>query len=105
MSKIKLLLDVVEDMCKLADSLRAVAECIQDNSAGDASSASDGRTEQNMVKEPTITEADIRAVLAEKTCEGKTDEARELLGKYGSKRVKDLNPSDYPAFIEEARKL
>lgn len=105
MSKIKLLLDVVDDMHRLADSLRAVADCIQDNSANGASDATEGGVENSESSNPTIEEADIRAVLAEKSCEGKTDEARELLGKYGSKRVKDLNPADYPAFLEEARKL
>ena len=105
MSKIKLFLDVVEDMHRLADSLRAVADCIQDNSPGDALSATECGEEKKECANSTITDADIRAVLAEKSCEGKTDEARALLEKYGSKRVKDLNPADYPAFLEEARKL
>ena len=104
MSKIKLLLDVVDDMHRLADSLHAIAECIQDNSANDSARASEGG-DKNECAKPTITDADIRAVLAEKSCEGKTDAARALLEKYGSKRVKDLQPVDYPVFLEEARKL
>ena len=36
MSKIKLLLDVVQDMRSLADSLQAVADAVADNGAAEA---------------------------------------------------------------------
>lgn len=48
---------------------------------------------------------DIRAVLAEKSHEGKTKEIKELLGKYGVVKLSAVEEKDYPALLAEAKVL
>ena len=98
MSNVKLLLNVVEDMHSLAESLRAVADAIFQNEA---------TTEQvdtvPPIKELTLEE--VRAVLANKSRDGFTDKIRELLQKYGSDRLSRIDPVNYPALLKDAEDL
>lgn len=48
---------------------------------------------------------DIRAVMAQKSQEGKTKEIRELLGKFGAVKLSAVKPEDYPALLQEAKVL
>lgn len=105
MSKMKLLLDVVDDIRRLADSLQTVADSIgRDTPAGD-------QPDQQPVaqpeppKAPAITIDQIRAVLVEKNTQGKTKEVKALLYKYDAGKLSGVKPEDYPALMEEAKKL
>ena len=84
MSKIKLLLDVVQDVRALADSLQSIADSIQGNTAA-----------------PEETSAQS----AEKSGEGKTQAVKALLYKYDAGKLSGVKPEDYAALMEEARKL
>ena len=46
-----------------------------------------------------------RALLAEKSGEGKTKEVKALLNKYDAGKLSGVKPEDYPALMEEARSL
>ena len=48
---------------------------------------------------------DIRAVLAEKSQEGKTKEIKKLLEKYGVTNLSAVEEKDYPALLAEAKVL
>ncbi len=47
----------------------------------------------------------IRALMAQKTQEGKSKEIRELLQKYGAAKLSAVKPEDYPALMQEAQVL
>ena len=48
---------------------------------------------------------DVRAVMAQKTQEGKSKEIKELLQKYGAVKLSGVAPEHYPALLKEARVL
>ena len=126
MSKIKLLLDVVQDMRSLADSLQAVAEAVADSGAAETEltttkepekAGKTGKTAaKNTVKKDTkaakqepeekpLTLEEVRAVLAEKSRSGHTEEVRELLAKHGADKLSEIDPAEYPALLAEAEVL
>lgn len=106
MSKIKLLLDVVEDMRRLADSLSTIADSLQGNTPDpDQEVTSSEEIKPQKHTEPAITIEQVRAVLADKSGEGKTNEVKALLYKYDAGKLSGVKPEDYPALLEEARKL
>ena len=100
MSKVKLLLDVVEDMRSLADSLQSIADSIQGNTA-----APEEASAQPVDNTPQITIDQVRTLLAEKSGEGKTQAVKALLYKYDAGKLSGVKPEDYAALMEEARKL
>ena len=126
MSKIKLLLDVVQDMRSLADSLQAVAEAVAESGAAETEltttkepekAGKTGKTAaKNTVKKDTkaakqepeekpLTLEEVRAVLAEKSRSGHTEEVRELLAKHGADKVSEIDPAEYAALLAEAEVL
>ena len=73
MSKVKLLLDVVEDMRSLADSLQSIADSIQGNTAApEETTAQPDDSTPPKPAAPQITIDQVRTLLAEKSGEGKT---------------------------------
>ena len=126
MGKVKLLLDVIGDLRSLADSLQAVADAVADNGAAEAEltttkepekAAKTGKTAaKNTVKKDTkaakqepeekpLTLEEVRAVLAEKSRSGHTEEVRELLNKHGADKLSEIDPAEYPALLAEAEVL
>lgn len=106
MSKMKLLLDVVDDMRRLADSLQTVADSIAGNTdAGDQQDQQQAAPQPEKAKNPAITIDQVRAVLAEKSGEGKTAEVKALLFKYDAGKLSGVKPKDYAALLEEAQRL
>ena len=45
---------------------------------------------------------DVRAVMAQKTQEGKSQGIKELLQKYGAVKLSAVDPAHYPALLKEA---
>lgn len=105
MSKMKLLLDVVDDMRRLADSLQTVADSIVGNTDADDQPDQQAAPQPEKHKAPVITIDQVRAVLAEKSGQGKTKEVKALLYKYDAGKLSGVKPEDYPALMEEAQKL
>ena len=54
---------------------------------------------------PALTLEDVRAVLADKSRAGHTEEIRELLKKYGASKLSLVNPKHYEALLREAEVL
>ena len=128
MSKIKLLLDVIGDLRSLADSLQAVADAVADSNAAEAEmtttkeleetgkAGKTGKSAKNTAKkdakaaklepeEKPLTLEEVRAVLAEKSRAGHTEEVRELLNKHGADKLSEIDPAEYAALLAEAEVL
>lgn len=105
MSKMKLLLDVVDDMRRLADSLQTVADSIVGNTDADDQPDQQPAPQPEKPKTPVITIDQVRAVLAEKSGQGKTKEVKALLYKYDAGKLSGVKPEAYAALMEEAKKL
>ena len=118
MGKVKLLLDVIGDLRSLADSLQAVADAVADNGAAEAeltttkepekvgktgkvaaknTAKKDAKAAKQEPEEKLLTLEEVRAVLAEKSRSGHTEEVRVVLcqKKVQVKRELHLNIRDY----------
>ena len=104
MSKTKLLFDVVNDLRSLADSIQAVADAMVQSET--ASESAPGEPPKSATpKEKLITLEQVRALLAEKSHDGKTAEVRELLQKYGAAKLSAIDPKHYKALLADAEVL
>ena len=108
MSRMKLLLDVIEDMRSLADSLQAVATALGQIDPEDSSAPAPApETPPAPADPPTkaITLEEVRAVLAERSHDGYTAEVRGLLQKYGAEKLSGVDPKHYAALLKDAEVL
>lgn len=116
MAKVKLLLDVIEDLRSLADSLQAVADAVSNNDVAEESegngkpkaAAKKTAAKKTVKAEPEakpLTLEEVRAVLAEKSRAGHTAEVKELLNKHGADKLSGINPSEYAALLADAEVL
>lgn len=104
MSKIKLLREVAEDLKNLAESIQSLVEAMEDGykitTLPDAQSKSEDPPEESK-----ITLEQVRTVLAEKSYDGFTKEVRELIEKYGGKRLSEISPDNYASLLADAEGL
>ena len=100
MSRIKLLLDVVEDMRSLADSIQAVAEAMAGNEPEAAPVA-----EKPAPPKPTIPLETLRARLGEISRAGFTAEVHDLIQKHVATHLSKVDPQDYDTLLKEAEAL
>lgn len=110
MSRIKLLLDVVEDIRSLANSLQAVAAALgqsdQETAAAPAPAPETPPAPAPAAPPPkAITLEEVRAVLAERSHDGYTAEVRGLLQKYGAEKLSGVDPKHYAALLKDAEVL
>ena len=110
MSRMKLLLDVVEDMRSLADSLQAVATALgqsdpEDGAAPAPALATPPAPAPADPPPKAITLEEVRAVLAERSHDGYTDQVRGLLQKYGAEKLSGVDPKHYAALLKDAEVL
>ena len=102
MSKIQLLLDVVEDLRSLADSVQAVADAMcQSEQREEVSEPAPASAPE--VKKVSLEE--VRSVLAEKSHDGFTAEVRALLQKYGAEKLSAVASEKYAALLADAEVL
>ena len=110
------------ELLKIADGFSIVAEGLR------GLAKAEGGTKDKTVKaQPSVTEKaqkqaqqesvaevqqespatleGIRALMAQKTQEGKSKEIKELLQKYGAAKLSAVKPEDYPALMQEAQVL
>src|SRR5690554_5248129 len=104
MSRIKLLLDVVNDMESLTESLRTLANAIASDEPSAESEEKPSTQETPEVKPvvKTISVEDVRAVLTPISQSGKTDQVKALLIKHGASRLSDIDPSEYESLLTDA---
>ena len=109
MSRIKLLLDLVNDVRSVADDLQTLADAL---SSDEPENKEKPKTEPTPTMEApapeqakTIRLEDVRAVLAAKSREGYGDKVRELIRKYGGSKLSDVDPAKYSAMLKEAEEF
>lgn len=101
MSKVKLLLDVVEDLRSLADSVQAVADAMLQN---EPTVDAEPKTPAPAPKKELSLE-EVRAVLGEKSRAGFTTEIQALLKKYGASKLSGIDPKHYEALLKDVEVL
>lgn len=111
-----MLLDVIEDVRSLGDSLQALADAIAcDEAKEEPKKKSRAKAEPPKEEGAAPTEAEpeerpltleeVRAVLAEKSRAGHTAEVKALLTKHGADKLSDVDPAEYPALLAETEAL
>ncbi len=115
MSQIKLLLDVISDVRSLGDSLQAYADALtaSDKLEVEGFEQIYPHTEEQPQPEPInheppakpITLAEVRAVLANKSRAGFTEEVKQLVMKHGAEKLSGVPESEYTALMKEAESL
>nr|WP_308625785.1 hypothetical protein [uncultured Eisenbergiella sp.] len=109
------LLKMADGFALVAESLRELAgqaveeakpDAKQESKTGKGTTESTAGVKADQKKEEQkVAVEDIRAVLAEKSQEGKSKEIKELLGKYGAAKLSAVEEKDYPALLAEAKVL
>ncbi len=107
MSRIKLLLDVVDDMRSLADSLSILAHAMTESDTPDSEP-----TEATTIQgdgcpdgKPAVSLVEVRTRLGELSRAGYTAQIRELIQKYGAERLGEVDPSHLGELLKEAEAL
>ena len=100
-------LKIADGFESLAAGYRALAQDSNTASVVPAAATPSAPTEQKAPKEekPTITMEQVRAVLAQKSKDGKKAQVKALLLKYDSGKLSGVKPEDYPALLAEAEVL
>ena len=113
------LLRIAEGFSIVAEGLRGLAKVeggTKEKAVKAQPSATEKAQKQDVAKAQTETTAQeqqeapatlegIRALMAQKTQEGKSKEIKELLQKYGAAKLSAVKPEDYPALMQEAQVL
>ena len=106
MSKMKLALDVVQDLRSLADSIETLANAaagdVPDNSAPINSNTS---PEQTVPSEKPLTLVELRAFVAERSTPENRAKIKALLSKYGVAKLTELPEEHYQALKDEVAAL
>lgn len=105
------LMRIAEGFSIVAEGLRGLAkaeggtkEKAVKEQKQDVAKAQTETTAQEQQESPATLEG-IRALMAQKTQEGKSKEIKELLQKYGAAKLSAVKPEDYPALMQEAQVL
>ena len=98
MSRIKLLMEIKEDAENLASSIGVLLTALESD---------EGLPKEEKIKqEEKIYEIeDVRKILADKSRLGHTAKIRELLEKYGAKKLSEIEPSNYKDLVADVEKL
>lgn len=102
MSKMKELSMAIEELRRCGEALIEVAGSLKDMFSGDA--ADEPRKADSPAPKPVPLEK-VRAVLAEKSVQGKRKEVQALIIKYGAERLSDIAPEHYASLLAEAEVL
>lgn len=98
MSRIKLLMEIKEDAENLASSIGVLLTALE--------SDEELPKEEKAKQEEKIYEIeDVRKILADKSRLGHTAKIRELLEKYGAKKLSEIDPSNYKDLVADVEKL
>lgn len=98
MSRIKLLMEIKEDAENLASSIGVLLTALE-------SDEELPKEEKAKQEEKTYEIEDVRKILADKSRLGHTAKIRELLEKYGAKKLSEIDPSNYKDLIADVEKL
>jgi hypothetical protein len=98
----RMLLQVAEDLARLARSIDAVADTLRNGAEAKPPEAAGTKPKENA---KPITLEQVRSVLAEKSRDGHTDKVRGLLEKHGAAKLSEIDPAKYAALLADAKEL
>ncbi|HGA2944634.1 TPA: hypothetical protein ACGVEJ_001518 [Streptococcus agalactiae] len=98
MPRIKLLMEIKEDAENLASSIGVLLTALE-------SDEELPKEEKAKQEEKTYEIEDVRKILADKSRLGHTAKIRELLEKYGAKKLSEIEPSNYKDLVADVEKL
>ena len=98
MPRIKLLMEIKEDAENLASSIGVLLTALE-------SDEELPKEEKAKQEEKTYEIEDVRKILADKSRLGHTAKIRELLEKYGAKKLSEIEPSNYNDLVADVEKL
>ena len=98
MSRIKLLMEIKEDAENLASSIGVLLTALE----SDEELPKEEKVKQ---EEKTYEIEDVRKILADKSRLGHTAKIRELLEKYGAKKLSEIDPEKYVVLVSDVEKL
>ena len=102
------------ELMRIAEGFSIVAEGLRGLAKAEGGTKEKAVKTQKVEKSETVAEVQqespatlegIRALMAQKTQEGKSKEIKELLQKYGAAKLSAVKPEDYPALMQEAQVL
>ena len=100
MSKSKDMAQAIEELHSAAAAITGIANWLSAQF-----STSDMPMEAQQDSKPAITLEQVRAVLADKSRAGHTDEIRRILEKHGAAKLSQIDPGHYEAILKEAEEL
>jgi len=92
-------MEIKEDAENLASSIGVLLKALE----SDEEVPKEG--EEVKQEEKTYEIEDVRKILTDKSRLGHTAKIRELLEKYGAKKLSDIEPSNYEDLVEDVEKL
>lgn len=105
MSRVKMLLDLVEDVRAVADDLQSIAAAMTGEETSVVVEEITAMPAQEESAEKQVRLEDVRVVLAAKSRAGHTAEVRWLLQKYGASKLSKIDPQNYEALLRDAEGL
>lgn len=90
MSKMSELSQVLNEMVSCGENLIQAAKALKDIFSS---------TEE---EKKSVSLEDVRAVLAEKSRRGFTEEVKKIISKHGADRLSGIDPSEYESLLSEA---
>lgn len=100
------LLRIAEGFSIVAEGLRGLAKAEGGSKTAEKAQKQDeAKAQPETQQENPATLEGIRALMAQKTQEGKSKEIKELLQKYGAAKLSAVKQEDYPALMQEAQVL
>ncbi len=90
MSKMSKLSQILDEMVSCGENLIQAAKALKDIFSS---------TEE---EKKSVSLEDVRAVLAEKSRRGFTEEVKEIISKHGADRLSGIDPSEYESLLSEA---
>lgn len=95
--------NATQSLAAVADSLTALFSGGEETPA---EKVSPSETQSKATPKPKhITLEQVRAVLAEKSRSGYTEEVRSLLEAHGANKLSEIDPKEYPALLAESAKI
>ena len=91
-------MEIKEDAENLASSIGVLLTALE----SDEEQPKEERVKQ---EEKTYEIEDVRKILADKSRLGHTAKIRELLEKYGAKKLSEIDPSNYKDLVADVEKL
>ena len=99
MSKMSEMEATIRELRDIAASINDIANWLTGAFSGSEEAAPDPEPEKALTLE------EVRAILAEKSRDGFTAQIRDLLLKYGAKKLSEVDPASYKALVADAEVL